>query len=327
MLNEVKSASGGKKIALVFPGQGSQYVGMGREFYEKYSIAKETFDAANEILGYDLKKIIFEGPLELLTQTIYTQPAVFVTSVACFKVFSSLFNLHSPLILSAGHSLGEYSALAAAEVLPFEELLKVVKARAQFIEAACQKTKGTMLAVIGSENTLKAIVSEICSEASANGVCEAVNFNAPGQIIISGDIVAIEKAKEISKSKKIRAMPLPVSGAFHSSLMKEAASNMKEELKKYKFRDPKFPVVTNCDAKITTTADEIPQKLSKQIDSPVLWDESIRRILSEGCETFVELGPKNVLTGMIKKIVPSAKTYNIENEITLTFFLEAFRNV
>lgn len=314
-----------RKIALIFPGQGSQYVGMGREFYEKYFIAKEIFDTANKILGYDLKKIIFEGPSDLLTQTIYTQPAVFVTSVACYNVFAcQLANLSTyQLSFVAGHSLGEYSALAAAEVLPFEELLRIVKARAEFIESACQKTKGTMLAILGDEATLKDGVTEICDEAKKIGVCEAVNFNTPEQIIISGELPAIEKAKEIARARKIKTIPLAVSGAFHSSLMKDAALSMREELKKYAFRKPKYPIVTNYDAKITTTEDEIPQKLSNQIDNPVLWEESVRRILSEGCEVFIELGPKNVLSGMVKKIAPSANTYNIENETTLSAALEA----
>mgnify|MGYP001612728349 CR=1 FL=1 len=316
------------KIALVFPGQASQYVGMGKEFYDKYPVAKETFDKANEILGYDLKKIIFEGPLEQLTLTKYTQPAVFVTAVACFKVFSSLPFYISTFLPSftAGHSLGEYSALVASEVLSFEDALKLVNSRANFIQSACEKTKGTMLAILGAE---KNEVSEICTEASNIGVCQAVNFNAPGQIVISGEIAAIEKAKQIAKEKKIKAIPLAVSGAFHSSLMKEAAEKMKGELEKYAkvFKNPKFPVVSNCDAEITTDGSTISEKLVKQIASPVLWSDSINKIIAAGCETFIELGPKNVLSGMIKKISATAKTFNIENEATLNTTLEALKNV
>ncbi|MFA5778921.1 MAG: ACP S-malonyltransferase [Elusimicrobiota bacterium] len=312
------------KLALVFPGQASQYVGMGKEFYEKYPVAKETFDAANEILGYDIKKIIFEGPLEQLTQTKYTQPAVFVTSVACFKVFTSNFRLPTSGCFTAGHSLGEYSALVASEVLSYEDALKLVNSRANFIQSACEKTKGTMLAILGAE---KNEVSEICTEASNTGVCQAVNFNAPGQIVISGEIAAISKAKELAKTKKIKAIPLAVSGAFHSSLMKEAAEKMAEELKKYVFKNPKFPVVSNCDAEITTDGSKIPEKLVKQIASPVLWIDSINKIISNGCEIFIELGPKNIVSGMIKKISPQAKTFNIENETTLNTTLEALKNV
>ncbi|MDO8733938.1 MAG: ACP S-malonyltransferase [Elusimicrobiota bacterium] len=348
MLDELKTASDGKKIALVFPGQASQYVGMGKEFYEKYPVAKETFDKANEILGYDIKKIIFEGPLEQLTQTKYTQPAVFVTSVACFKVLNSKFpilpvqSLSSAVLLdyplmglpwvissisfTAGHSLGEYSALVASEVLSYEDALKLVNSRANFIQSACEKTKGTMMAILGAE---KNEVSEICAEASNIGVCQAVNFNAPGQIVISGEIAAIEKAKELAKTKKIKVIPLAVSGAFHSSLMKEAAEKMKEELKKYAgaFKNPKFPVVANCDAEITTDGSKIPEKLVKQIASPVLWVDSINKIISNSCKIFIELGPKNIVSGMIKKIQPSAKTFNIENEATLNTTLEALKNV
>ncbi|HAX61902.1 MAG TPA: [acyl-carrier-protein] S-malonyltransferase [Elusimicrobia bacterium] len=312
------------KITLVFPGQASQYVGMGKEFYDKYPVAKETFDAANEILGYDLKKIIFEGPLEQLTQTKYTQPAVFVTSVACFKVFTTHHSLLTTHCLTAGHSLGEYAALVASEVLSFEDALKLVNARANFIQSCCEKTKGTMLAILGAE---KNVVEEICTDASKSGIVQAVNFNAPGQIIISGEIAAIEKAKELAKTKKIKAIPLAVSGAFHSSLMKEAAEKMAEELKKYVFKNPKFPVVSNCDAEITTDGSKIPEKLVKQIASPVLWIDSINKIISNGCDTFVELGPKNIVSGMIKKISPTAKTFNIENEATLNATLEALKNV
>ncbi|OQW98724.1 MAG: [acyl-carrier-protein] S-malonyltransferase, partial [Elusimicrobia bacterium A5] len=312
------------KIALVFPGQASQYVGMGKEFYEKEPVAKETFDKANEILGYDLKKIIFEGPLEQLTQTKYTQPAVFTTSIACFKVFTTLYSLLPTPCFSAGHSLGEYAALVSAEVLSFEDALKLVNSRANFIQSACEKTKGTMLAILGAE---KNEVSEICAEASNIGVCQAVNFNAPGQIVISGEIAAIEKAKEIAKSKKIKAIPIAVSGAFHSSLMKEASEKMAEELKKYVFRNPKFPVISNCDAEITTDGSRIPEKLVKQIASPVLWIDSINKIISNGCDTFVELGPKNIVSGMIKKISLTAKTFNIENEATLNSTLEALKRI
>jgi len=312
-----------EKIALVFPGQAAQYVRMGKEFYEKYPVAKETFDKANEILGYDLKKIIFEGPLDLLTQTKYTQPAVFVTSVACFKVFTMNYEL-STINYCAGHSLGEYSALVASDVLSFEDALKLVNSRANFTQSACEKTKGTMLAILGAEQNE---VSEICAQASSIGICQAVNFNAPGQIVISGEIAAISKARELAKTKKIKAIPLAVSGAFHSSLMKEAADKMAEELKKYVFKNPRFPVVSNCDAEITTTAEKIPEKLVKQIASPVLWIDSINKIISTGCGIFIELGPKNIVSGMIKKISPTVKIFNIENEATLNTTLEALKNV
>ncbi|MFH1540618.1 MAG: ACP S-malonyltransferase [Elusimicrobiota bacterium] len=319
------------KIAIVFPGQASQYIGMGKEFYDKYSIAKETFDTANEILNYDIKKIIFEGPLELLTQTKYTQPAVFVTSIVCFRVFAHHFvNLSSyQLSFTAGHSLGEYSAIVASEVLSFEDGLKLINSRAQFMDEASKKTRGVMLAILGADATLKSIVEEICAEASSVGICQAVNFNTPGQIVISGEITAIDKAKEIAKSKKIKAIPLVVSGAFHSSLMEEAREKMREKIKNYAgvFKDPKFPIITNCDAEITTNAFTISEKLVKQITSPVLWVDSINKIISNNCETFVEIGPKNIISGMIKKISSTTKTFNIENEATLNQTLEILKNV
>ena len=303
------------KIALVFPGQASQYVGMGRELYDKYPSAKQTLDAADGVLGYDLKKIIFEGPLEILTQTRYTQPAVFTVSVACFRVFASQFQLPASGCFCAGHSLGEYSALVAAGVLSFEDALKLVSKRAELLQQACDKTRGTMLAILGAE---KSAVEELCAAASSVGVCEPVNFNAPGQIVISGEAAAIEKARALAKEKKIKAIPLAVSGAFHSSLMKEAAAGLAEEMKKYVFKNPVYPVVTNCDAKMTTDAAEIPDKLVRQVASPVLWIDSVNNIISSGCGVFVELGPKAVVSGMIKKISAEAKVFNVENEATLT---------
>ncbi|MDD5687971.1 MAG: ACP S-malonyltransferase [Elusimicrobia bacterium] len=312
------------KLAFVFPGQASQYIGMGKEFYDKYSIAKETFDSANDILGYDLKKIIFEGPLDLLTQTKYTQPAVFTTSVVCLRVFNSNFQIPISSYFSAGHSLGEYAAIVSAGVLSFEDGLKLVNRRAEFIQNACEEAKGTMLAILGAE---RSIVEEICTEAGKLGVCEAVNFNAPDQIVISGETAAIEKAKQIAKTKKVKAIPLSVSGAFHSSLMKKAQVKMTEEVLKYSFKNPKNPIITNCDAEITTIAEKIAEKLVKQITLPVLWVDSIKKMISGGCETFVEFGPKNVISGMIRKISPVSKTLNIENEITLANTLEALKCV
>jgi len=184
-----------------------------------------------------------------------------------------------------------------------------------------------MLAFLGDELTLKESVEEICAEAKGHGVCEAVNFNTPGQIIISGEVPAIEKAKSLAKTKKIRALPLNVSGAFHSSLMNEAAEKMAEEVRKYVFGRPRFPVVTNCDAAVTSDVASLLWKLPKQINSPVLWNDSVRKIIAEGVGAFVELGPKNALSGMVKKIEPSAKTHNVENEETLNHTLEGLKNV
>lgn len=321
------------KIAFVFPGQASQYVGMGKDFYDSDPVAKEIFDKANDVLGYDIRDMIFNGTQEQLTLTKFTQPAVFITSIACFRVFVSRFpelagfHLGESLLSSryaAGHSLGEYSALVASQSLSYEDGLSLVNKRAEFIQESCEKTKGSMLALLGAE---KETVEQICREAGAAGVCEAVNFNAPGQIVISGETPAMEKARQIAADKKIKCVPLAVSGAFHSSLMKEAAEKMKETLKKYTFKNPKFSLITNCDAQLVSEGSQVAEKLTRQIARPVLWVNSIKKILLSDCNTFIEFGPKKVISGMIKQIERSARVFNVENESSLKETAEAIANV
>ncbi len=300
-----------KKIMLMFPGQGSQYVGMGKDLYEKYPAAKEIIDAAGE----ELKKIIFEGSEEDLKNTQNAQPAIFAVSTACFAVLKQSVDLSKFEIITAGHSLGEYSALCASGFFSFKEGIEMVKARGLFIQKASEENPGTMAAILGLD---KEVVLNICNEASQSGVCDAVNFNSPGQIVISGSAAAVSKAVELAQAKGAsKAILLNVSGPFHSKLMTPASEMMAEELKKYTFNNPVYPVITNCDAQITKDNSSIKEKLAKQINNSVQWDTSILQAVSSGVELFIEVGPQRVLTGLMRRIDKTKKAVNIEDGASL----------
>ena len=308
------------KIGLLFPGQGAQYVGMGKELYENYGEARDVFDKANAVLGFDLKKIVFEGPEETLRQTQYTQPAIFVTSVAAFKVFSTLFPLTEGQCLCAGHSLGEYSALAAANVFTLEQGLGLVKARGEYIQKVSENNPGTMAAILGLDIP---VVKELCAKASA----EAVNFNSAGQIVIAGTAEAVQKAIVLAQEAgATKAIPLSVSGPFHSSLMTPASEMMKEELAKTSLAAPRFPVITNCDAQLTTDAQSIAGKLTRQINSPVLWEDSVKLMIAQGTDTFIEIGPGRVLSGLMRRIDKTKRTMNIEDKKSLDKTIESLKS-
>ena len=295
-----------KKVCLMFPGQGSQAVGMGRDLYDRYPKDKEIFDLA----GDELKTVIFDGPQETLKMTKWTQAAIFTVSIAAFEVFRGAIDISEFDFVAAGHSLGEYSALCAAGFFGFQDGLNMVKARGEFLQAASEKNKGTMAAVLGMDRVR---VEDICKEAAGSGVCEPVNFNCPGQIVISGTTEGIKKAVDLISAAGGKSIALNVSGAFHSSLMEPACGQMSRELDKYDFAGAKFPVYTNCDAEKTADAAGLKGKLVEQINHAVKWDESIGKIIKEGFDTFIEIGPGRVLCGLLRKIDRSVKALNIED--------------
>lgn len=305
-----------KKIFLMFPGQGSQTVGMGKEFYDKFPASKNIIDKLDD----ELKNIIFNGPEESLKDTKCAQPAIFAVSVAIFEALKSSTDLTKFEIATAGHSLGEYSALAVSGFFPFEDGLKIVKARGEFIGQASAENPGAMAALIGMK---KETVTDVCKQACEFGVCEPVNFNSPVQIVISGTKAAVEKAVELAKANgAMKAVMLNVSGPFHSSLMKSASEKMKTELEKYNFVEPKYPVITNYDAQFTKDSSLIKEKSVKQVCNPVLWDTSIANAIANGFDTFIEIGPGRVLTGLMRKIDKTKKAMNIETVANLESVIE-----
>ncbi|MEW5766451.1 MAG: ACP S-malonyltransferase [bacterium] len=303
------------KIAFIFPGQGAQYVGMGKGVYEGFTVAKEVFTRAGEILGYDLAQICFQGPAEILKQTGYTQAAVFTTSLAILQAITESVP-HLTSVFVAGHSLGEYSALAAAGGLDFGSCLQVVQIRAKAMEAAANINGGGMSAVLGLEATE---VVSICSRIrqSVNPVNEGVwpvNFNCPGQIVIAGSKSALEQAEgEVKEAGAKRVVRLSVSGPFHTPLIKSAQEEVGSALDQVAISPLKTPLITNVEASPIREPGEVKDSLIRQVVSPVRWEQSMRLAIREGVTTFIEIGPGKVLTGLLKKIDQSVKAFGVEN--------------
>jgi [acyl-carrier-protein] S-malonyltransferase len=305
------------KIAFVFPGQGSQYVGMGKDLVAKFSYTKKFFDEANGSLGFDLSKLCFEGPDEELKKTENTQPAILTVSAMCLEVLRSFGKIN--VEAAAGHSLGEYTALYSAGSLSFKDAVKLVNSRGKFMQTAVPLGEGTMAAVLGLDHN---VVKEICAKASAKGTVEPANINSPGQIVISGKVAGIAEATRLCKEAGAkRVIGLQVSAPFHSSLMKPAAEKLALELDKINIKDASVPVVSNVTADYATIAGTIKELLVRQMTSPVLWEDSVNKMTNDGFDTFIEIGPGKVLTGLIKKINPKAKVYNVSDGATLGEFL------
>ena len=293
--------------AFVFPGQGAQFVGMGKDLYENNEKAKELFEKANEILGYRITDIMFEGTDEDLKQTKVTQPAVFLHSVISAICLGDDFNPE----MVAGHSLGEFSALVAAGALSFEDGLKLVYARAMAMQKACEAQPSTMAAIIGLPNEK---VEEVCAEVRkmGKGVCVPANYNNPGQLVISGDIDAISEACEQLKAAGAkRALPLKVGGAFHSPLMQPAKDELQAAIEKTEFSTPKCPIYQNVDALPHTDAAEIKQNLIAQLTSSVRWSQIVEHMIADGATDFTECGPGKALQGMIAKINKEVTAHGI----------------
>lgn len=302
------------KRAFLFPGQGSQYVGMAKDLFDNSVEAREMIRTADDALGVNLSHIMFNGPEEELRQTEFTQPAIFLHSVVLFSLLRK-FECEG----AAGHSLGEYSALVAAKAIQFYDAIKLVRFRGQAMQKAGEANKGTMAAVVGLDG---AIVEEVCSEASAEGIVQCANFNSPGQIVISGSVEGVKKGMELAKAKGAKLVKeLVVSGAFHSPLMQSGREELAAELIAANVYNAKFPVYANVTAKPVVSGAEIKSLLEQQVTAPVRWEETIRNMVADGFTDFVEIGPGKVLQGLVKRISPGATISGIEKYSDLEPYL------
>lgn len=307
------------KVAFVFPGQGSQSVGMGKSLYEASVVAKEIFDKADEVLGRSISKMCFEGPEEDLKQTINTQPAILVTSIAALEALKEKTDVKPDYV--AGHSLGEYGAYYAAGVIDFSTAMKLIDKRAKEMNAAAESTKGAMTAVIGMSK--EAILDTI---EKIDGMVSVANYNSPAQIVITGEAEAVAKANDALKEAGAkRVIPLPVSGGFHSMLMEEASVKFSEILDDCDIKDAQIPVFTNVDAEPTTAAIRFKAKMTAQIYSSVMWTQTIEKMAADGVDTIVEIGPGKVLAGLVKKTNPAINVLNVFDEESLNAAVESLK--
>jgi [acyl-carrier-protein] S-malonyltransferase len=303
-----------QKIAFLFPGQGSQAVGMGRDLAEKFTVARDTFAEADAALDYSLSKLCFEGPAEQLKQTEFTQPAIFAVSMAAYRVLAS--RGIEPQI-AAGHSLGEYAACAAAGVMSFADAIRALRSRGQFMQEAVPEGQGAMAAVLGLDADA---VRGVCEAAAkeTNEVVSPANLNSPQQIVISGSAAGVARASALATEKgAMKVVPLQVSAPFHCALMQPARDRLAEVLKNIEVQDPRFPIVSNVTADVTKRGGRERELLVEQVTAPVRWVESMRRMIDEGASFFVEVGPGKVLTGLLRQIDRAQKCVNVEDSASL----------
>lgn len=305
------------KLAFLFPGQASQYPGMGRDLAEKFPESKAVFDEADAALGFSVSKLCFEGSEEALKQTENTQPAILTVSSAAYRALERL-GITPDFV--AGHSLGEYSALVAAGALEFSTAVKLVRGRGRYMQEAVPSGEGAMAAVLGLS---PADVAEICKKAAENEVVSPANMNSPEQTVISGSATAVKRAVEIaSQSGAKRAVILPVSAPFHCAMMMPAQQRLESDLRAAHFSNLKFPLITNVDAEAITTGEEARDALIRQVTNPVRWLESIRDMIDSGVTVFVEVGPGKVLTGLLRQIDRSVRVFNVEDRSSLQSTVE-----
>jgi [acyl-carrier-protein] S-malonyltransferase len=313
------SRSDQSRIAFIFPGQGSQAVGMGKELAEKYPVARQTFDEADNALGYKISQLCFEGPEDQLRLTEITQPAILTVSIAALRVLES--RIAKPYFV-AGHSLGEYSAHVASGTFAFADAVRTVGNRGKYMQEAVPVGVGTMAAILGLKLD---VVNEICAEASQGQVCSPANINSPEQIVISGHTAAVERGAKLASARGAKmAKLLPVSAPFHCSLMKPAQDRLEADLNALKMQKPVYPVICNFEASPVTDALEARRTLGAQVTGSVKWEQSMRLLIDQGVQTFIEIGPGKVLFGLMRQIDRSKTCVNVGDEASLTKAVEQF---